>query len=165
MYYLYLKNYPGIVGKYGRNLGININKYDRNNKNENYLNTLSTNAISYQSKNVNDGRCHILLTSFLFVPKSLCLSFLTEKVKIDNFVKRYSKPLWNGEDIFLSLLSIIKYHKLPFVANNNYLFPIQQLVTNRDQQVVISSKIGHLSYRSKLVREIFSVYNNNFFQY
>lgn len=149
IFYLYLKNYPGIVGKYGRNLGFNIRNLNKHK---------SIDTLSYLPYNIDDGRCHILLTSFLFVPKSLCFDFLKEKVKLEKFVIKNSKPLWNGEDIFLSLLSILKFNKLPFVANNENLFPIKQLLTTYDLNVAISNKKSHFNYRTKLVREIFSIY-------
>ena len=139
MFYIYKKNYPGIIGKYGRII------------NKNY---------TYNPNNIlNNNRCPIILTSFLFAPKDLCNIFLKEASKIDPFIKKHSKPYWNGEDIFFSLLSIITYKKLPFVANNNNIFPIYQLLTENDTKVAISNSNTHYLYRSLLLKKILNDYS------
>jgi hypothetical protein len=133
-----IKYHPCSVGKFGRSISKNY---------------------SYDCKNRSHFKNPILLTSLLLVNKDLINFFWSEYPKMNEFVIQHSTPLWNGEDIFLSLLSLINYKKWGIVANNNYNFPIIQLITKNDKQVAISNGYNHINYRSLLIKKIIKLYN------
>ena len=133
----YQQNYPCIVGRYGRKI---LKSYE------------------YSSKPRLSKRCPILLTSLVLVPKKLCYTFLDKMETLYEFVLKSSNPLWNGEDIFLSFLSIYTYQKLPYLVSNPKYFPVNKLDNNLE--VAISRKPGHIYYRSLLIKEIINNFGN-----
>jgi len=136
MFKLYKKNSPCLVGRFGR-----------------YINKdLSYNHLELVK---NNHQAPIALTSLLMVSKSICLSFLQQQNRILDYVTRFSRPLWNGEDIFISLLALMTYDKWAIICNNKY-FPVRKLRSQRDLAVAISNDINnnHISYRSGLIKNI-----------
>ena len=138
MFRLYQKNAPCLVGRFGR---------------------FPTNPIGYSSLPISDKftEAPLLLTSLLFAPKSLCFDFFQATTPIKEFVKLESRPLWNGEDLTLSLMSVSRYGKWGIVAGNPKHFPVHKLRTKRDKEVAISSQSCHVPYRSKLLRQLITV--------
>lgn len=135
----YLKNYPCLVGKFGRKIGSNL-QYDYRELEGEYL------------------RCPIILTSLLLIPKELITIFWKSIDPIVPFIKDHSKPLWNGEDIVMCLLSWKYLGKLGYIINNKRETPIRYLNTEEDKSVAISQQNGHHLYRTMLVRKFFEIY-------
>lgn len=125
---------PCIVGKYGRFL---------------------TNNGGYCSDDIPKQitRAPIVLTSLVLFPKYLVVGFFQESSPIVPWIKTHSDPFWNGEDIFLSLLSVSVFNKWPRVVGNDQFFPVRRLRTTQDTQVAISRRPGHHNYRSRFVRK------------
>jgi hypothetical protein len=138
MYRLFQKNAPCLVGRFGR---------------------FPTYPIGYSSLPISEKATEapLLLTSLLFAPRSLCCEFFQAISPIKEFVKLESKPLWNGEDLTLSLMSVSKYSKWGIVASHPKHFPVQKLRTKRDKEVAISNQSGHVPYRSRLLRQLITV--------
>ena len=140
MYKEYLNNYPCMVGRFGRYI-------DR--------------GLNYDSRDVPDNikSTPILLTSLLMMDKSLCDNFFRYSDLISKYVFNNSVPLWNGEDIFLSLIAIKLYNKWGILVAHPKYYPIYRLRTDRDIEVAISTKVGHCRYRSNLIKKISKLYN------
>ena len=134
-----IANYPCIVSKDGRNC------------------TFQT---PYDTHNINSLRLPIALTRLLVLHKSLIDLFWEKQKYIFPYVSRHSQPLWNGEDIFLSLLAYFIYKKKAYICQSPKLFPIKNLNTINDLKVAISQQNNHYQYRNKLVQEIFKMRNH-----
>ena len=140
MFDIYKKNIPCVVGRFGRLLGRNI---------------------TYDNRDVPDTikQTPILLTSLLMFDKSICDNFFNYSNLISEFVVNNSKPLWNGEDIFISLLSIKLYNKWGILLSNSKYFPVKKLRSKQDIEVAISQMDNHCNYRTQLIRNITKLYN------
>ena len=132
---VYQLNFPCIVGRFGRYI----------NKDLTY-NHLDVPKIVKQTP--------IALTSLLMISRSLATDFWENQTKVLDYVQRFSRPLWNGEDIFLSILAILRYDKWAIICNNDKFFPIRKLRSKRDLEVAISKTNNHLQYRSGLLKNI-----------
>ena len=137
MFNVFIKNAPCVVGRFGRVINSDL---------------------SYNHLDNNYNRTPIALTSLLMIPKKLCLNFLDNQLPILNYVKNNSKPFWNGEDIFISLLSIVYFKKLPYIVNSEKYFPVKLLRSQKDLEVAISQDFNHIKYRSHLLRLIIDVF-------
>jgi len=135
MYEIAKLNYPCLVCKYGRNI-IQVNGH--------YV---------YDTGFIQSLRLPIGLTSLMIVPQELIKAFWKVNDIIAPFIYRESQPLWNGEDIFISLLSRLVFHKLPYICQSNN-FPVHQLQRDKDMEVAISGGKSHYHYRTLLIREI-----------
>ena len=140
MFSIYNKNKPCLVGRFGRNVGNNLT-YDSRDVSINTINT------------------PILLTSLLMFDKSICDKFFNYSNLISKYVLENSKPLWNGEDIFISLLGIKLYQKWGILLSNPKYFPVQRLRTESDLSVAISQDSNHCKYRSNLIKLVVKLYN------
>lgn len=103
----------------------------------------------------------IALTSCLLIKKELCRVFFKRyhsSPKLQRYVKAYSQPYWNGEDIFISILSFLEYGKPPLIVSDPSLFPVKKLRSKEDLMVAISLNKTHLNYRSGLIRLLASQY-------
>ena len=136
---VYLKNYPCICGKYGRNIKSNL-EYNWKSLDGRYL------------------RCPIVLTSLLLVPIEIVRLFWKSIDPIAPFIYKESKPLWNGEDIVLCLLSLKYLNKNGYIINSEQETPVIYLNTEQDKKVAISHQTGHHIYRSNLIKKFFSLY-------
>lgn len=112
----------GIIGKYGRQLYKNKNEY------------------TYNFHNAK-GFCDIILTKFMLLKKNIIYDFFYNSIYVEPFQKN-AKPFWNGEDIFISLLSRKKY-------GNQSLLSIPDIQSQKldEKNVSISSWGGHLKFR------------------
>lgn len=137
MFRLYQQNSPCLVGRFGRYINKDLSY--------NHLELAKTNH-----------QAPISLTSLLMVPKQICLSFLQKQHQVLDYVTRFSRPLWNGEDIFISLLGLITYDKWAIICDNNKYFPVRKLRSQRDLSVAISNDVdnNHINYRSGLIKNI-----------
>ena len=129
-------NYPCLISKYGRNI---------------------TTKLPYDNQNIQNNRLPICLTSLFMIPKLLIDIFWEKNFHILPFVMKHSKPLWNGEDIFISLLGVFHFNKLGYICHDDHLFPVVNLTTPEDIRVAISSGEEHYEYRNELVKEIIRI--------
>lgn len=136
---VYQQNTPCIVGRFGRIINRNM-------------------SYNHMDPSQSQQETPIALTSLLMMSRELCLEFIRRQTPLLDFVHKFSKPLWNGEDIFISLLSIILYEKWPIITNNHKYFPVKKLRSKEDQEVAISQQAGHISYRSELIRNITTIF-------
>ena len=139
MYKIFKSNSPCIVGKFGRiinrDMTYNHRDYD----------------------NINNAP--ILLTSLLMVDKKLINLLFQHSYLILPFIQKNSSPLWNGEDIYLSIIAMIYYKKWGIVVDDNHFFPVTLLRTKHDLRVAISKTQNHINYRSNLIKQISSLYS------
>ncbi len=98
---------------------------------------------NYNYKNVY-GEVLISLTKCLLMPKQLATEFFNYQHLVLDLVKNHT-PLWNGEDIFLSLVSIVVFGNLPFA----YRLSIKKLP---EGDVAINAGKGHLPSRINLLK-------------
>lgn len=103
----------------------------------------------------------IVLTQFALTAKS-CINFvLNNYLKLDSFV-RDCNPIWNGEDIFLSLTAILNSKKLNKIYHFDY--------HNLPQYYAIHENPNHYEHRTYVVKKILNIYpelldlfkNNNY---
>lgn len=134
MFKIYKRQSPCIIGKYGRYVDNNL-RY-------------SSNSIPSQAT-----EAPIILTSLMLFPKHLVNSFFRESSKILPWVQEESSPLWNGEDIVLSLLALVKFNKWGVVVNSDTFFPSKSIRTEDDHKIAISHQPGHVPYRSLLIKK------------
>ena len=71
------------------------------------------------------GDVEVVLTKFMILERPLCDAFFQYQHLVQDIVfKSFSPPLWNGEDIFMSLVANHVY-KVPFHGPyNNYAIPM-----------------------------------------
>lgn len=141
MYQMYIKKQPCIVAKYGRRITRDI--------------TYSTRPpIEQEQGRSGYIQVPIALTSCTLVPRTLCCAFLHTFQDSLEFVFRKSRPLWNGEDIALSILSLIQFRKPIIVMTDNEKVPVKQLDTQQDTDVAIHKMRGHQEYRTAWLRHL-----------
>ncbi len=131
----FIKNKPCLVGRFGRKVNLDL---------------------SYNSLPISqcDLSAPLALTSLLLVPKSLCQIFLDTEYLVWDYVSANSQPLWNGEDIYISILSMLQYRKWPIIVDDDKYFPVEKLRSLKDLQVAISGQDIHVPYRTGLIRHI-----------
>jgi hypothetical protein len=99
-YKLLVESNYGIVGKYGRKLYKNHdNKFQYN-----FHNTI--------------GICDVILTKFMILKKQIIYDFFNYSYLVHD-IQQYAKPLWNGEDIFISLIARKRYGNHCLYSNRN----------------------------------------------
>lgn len=141
MYQVYQQNYPCLVARYGRFVS-------------------NTSPPTYSSLPIpnNATQAPLLLTSLLFAPKSLCTLFFQMTHPMLTFVRENSSPLWNGEDLSLSLMALQRFGKWGIVTGKSKYFPVKRLRSQKDLRVAISSQSSHVPYRSKLLRHLLATF-------
>ena len=135
MLHAYKVNSPCIVGRFGR---------------------LINRDLTYNEKPISGNHLSapISLTSLVMVSRELCLKCISMCHPILDYVMNNSNPLWNGEDIFISLLSLVLYGKWSIITDNDIYFPVKKLRSPEDLSVAISKRKGHITYRSGLIKNI-----------
>jgi len=98
---------------------------------------------SYDMKN-RYGRVDIVLTRLLVMDKKLCSLFFYCRPMIQD-IYSLGVPYGNGEDIFLSFISLLYYRRKNYCMQN---IPYKNLSSEH----AISSLDGHASYRTKLCK-------------
>ena len=98
-YKLKENNNLGIIGKYGRKFYKEKNNYIYNYHNYN-------------------GLSDIILTKFMILKKKLIYDFFENSLNVEHLQKK-AKPFWNGEDIFISLLSRKRYGNKSLYSDRN----------------------------------------------
>lgn len=67
------------------------------------------------------GQAEVVLTKFMMMQQTICKAFADHShLVFDDIIKSYPKPLWNGEDIFMSLVANHLYSQ---GHSNNYGMP------------------------------------------
>ena len=137
MFQLYKRNHPCLVGRFGRLI-------------------LPTQPPTYSSQTIPNKipEAPLLLTSLMFAPQFLCRSFFQTANSLQEFVRENSNPLWNGEDLTISLMALSRFGKWGIVAGRPKHFPVKKLRSRRDLQVAISGQPCHVPYRSALLRQL-----------
>jgi len=122
----------GIVGKYGRILNYVGKKYE------------------YNTRNVT-GIVDIVLTKFMIFHKKLIYDFFLNNDNLDNLLSQ-SIPYWNGEDIFISLLSRKRFGR-------SSLFVIKSKHYNKlsEGDVSVSRWSGHKTFRGNFYTECLKI--------
>ena len=92
----------------------------------------------------------VVLTQFAMTSKYLIKFVLNNYKKIDPFV-RDCIPIWNGEDIFLSLCAILNSKKLNKIFKLNF-------INLPENNYSIHKNIGHYEHRTFIVKKIFEVF-------
>lgn len=80
--------------------------------------------------------------------------------------RQYQTPIWNGEDIIMSLMSMLLYKKPAIICRNRDVFPYTVCKTPTDTKVAIHNNPNHVSHRTRLlryaIRNFFSGISNDF---
>jgi len=126
-YYEWMKNKTSIHGFTGRDISEN----------------------KYFPPNCHTNRPPIILTHFAMTSKFIINKVINKKNLIDSFV-RDCIPIWNGEDIFLSFISMLVSGKLNFL----HAFDFKKL----DESYAIHKNEGHFKHRTLLVKKLFDVF-------
>jgi hypothetical protein len=138
MYQMYRTHTPCIVGRFGRRI-------------------LSGGI--YSTDPIETGTpAPITLTSLVLVDRDFCIRIYSKSSPLMEYIRANANPLWNGEDIFLSLMSIREYGKWPILMDNQRIVPVRKLRSPHDIHVAISQRKGHAEYRSGLIRRICIIY-------
>lgn len=98
---------------------------------------------------VRTGAVTYALTGAALLPKRLADVFFEHAPLIEALVREKSEPLWNGEDLFMSLAAIKHNRRL----NRAYSLPRIELRADGDgAAAAVSGGAGHLAWRSLLSR-------------
>ena len=138
MYHMYEKKSPCIVARFGRRILLD--------------GTYSTDPLPMGMP------APIALTSLLLVDRDFCERAYAKSGPLMEYIQEYSTPLWNGEDIFLSLMSLLEYGKWPIFMDHPRMVPVRMLRSSQDLTVAISRRKGHGEYRTGLIRRICVVF-------
>lgn len=91
----------------------------------------------------------VILTQFAMTSKSI----IKKTIKTSPVVKSYMRecnPIWNGEDIFLSLISILQTKEF----NKRYDLKFKKL----SSEYAISKINGHYEHRTNIVKKMFKLF-------
>lgn len=104
----------------------------------------------YETLQTNYGEVPIVLTKVSMFPKYMNQHFINYKNLVDNWVKKNAIPYWNGEDIYMSLLTTALSGNMN-VAHN--------LIRGQSPASFdgISSDPNHKRYRSELINKLLEV--------
>ena len=94
------KDTKRIVGKWGRDFNVGL-----------------LSQLFYNGYNTYDrtGQVDVVLTKFMLMEKQVCKEFMKKRHLVEyDIVQAFPNPLWNGEDIFASLLSSQMYQRKNF---------------------------------------------------
>jgi len=104
------------------------------------------------------GKVDIALTQCIMFNKKWANIFLKEKSMVEDITLK-AKPIWNGEDIFLSLL-VLKYTGQQNMAYKDHSNQIIHLDDNDSiSNASLLGSVSHIIYRNKLANEIKKRYN------
>ena len=93
------------------------------------------------------GRHPIALTRALMVDRRFCRAFFALSPLVADIVNT-SSTLWNGEDIFMSLIAQALTHEVPLILDKTS-DTVEEIW---DGRVGISVKPDHIAYRSKFLQ-------------
>lgn len=103
----------------------------------------------YIAKDTSFKNVPVILTQFAMISKSI----IRKTIRMSPVIKSYmtkGNPIWNGEDIFLSLISILqtkefnKIHDLKFKKMSS--------------EYAISKRSGHYEHRTNIVKKMFELF-------
>jgi len=96
---------------------------------------------------VRNGAVTYALTGAALLPKRLADAFFEHAPLVEALVREHSEPLWNGEDLFMSLVAIKRNRRL----NRAYALPRIELRVDGDgAAAAVSGGAAHLAWRSML---------------
>ena len=96
------------------------------------------------------------LTGAALLPKRLARVFFDYAPLIETLVRDNSEPLWNGEDLFMSLVAIKVNRRL----NRAYPLPRVELrCAGEGAPSMVSTSAAHIAYRSLLSRRAIAALN------
>eukprot|EP00815_Leptocylindrus_aporus_P007676 CAMPEP_0116070610 /NCGR_PEP_ID=MMETSP0322-20121206/13168_1 /TAXON_ID=163516 /ORGANISM="Leptocylindrus danicus var. apora, Strain B651" /LENGTH=389 /DNA_ID=CAMNT_0003558563 /DNA_START=156 /DNA_END=1322 /DNA_ORIENTATION=- len=133
-----------IIGRWGRNLNFG-----------------DSHTGGYNTK-MQNGKCEVVLTKFMLMEQSICKAFREYEYLVKDFVQQNSKPYWNGEDIFMSLVANYVYGYMEKREYGNCAYPELQVrdigrndgIHGTDNKVVSPDKSNvrhnHEVYRGQL---------------
>ena len=134
--YYKLKNNTnlGIVGKYGR-------KFYKDG--QNYI---------YNYHNYS-GISDIILTKFMILRKNVIYDFFSHSMYVE-YLQTKAKPLWNGEDIFISLLARKRY-------GNQSLYSDRDIKGKKLNELGVSVSLwsGHQNFRQYFYNNCLKILN------
>jgi hypothetical protein len=88
----------------------------------------------------------IVLIGTTMSNKNICKKFMENCYIMTDYAKK-STPIWNGEDIFFSIILLTKYIKSPI-----YIPPEKEDIKELDNSFAISKNKDHYLYRKKFSR-------------
>ncbi|GAX74683.1 hypothetical protein CEUSTIGMA_g2131.t1 [Chlamydomonas eustigma] len=92
------------------------------------------------------GPCRIILTILMLTDVETCKAFWDLAPLVDEFVRKHSKPLWNGEDIFISLVSYKLHQEIPLIVRADKVFMSQE-----NTGIHLRFR-GHFKYRNAFLK-------------
>ena len=95
------------------------------------------------------GEVTYALSGAALLPKRLARAFFDYAPLVETVVRAESKPLWNGEDLFLSLVALKVNRRL------NRAYPLARIELRSGGErapSMVSASAAHLAYRSRLSR-------------
>ena len=97
------------------------------------------------------GDVKLALTGVAMLPASLGRACLEHKHLVDDFIRKNSRPLWNGEDLFSSLLALKLNKQLnKCLRLSSFVF----LSHMASAKLSVSEWENHYAYRTELLREV-----------
>eukprot|EP00798_Chlamydomonas_sp_ICE-L_P021138 gene21138-28026_t len=81
---------------------------------------------AYSKEPKRSGPRPIVLTSLMLTDKSTCRAFWEHVHLVEEYVHNFSVPLWNGEDIFFSLVSFKTTGQIPLAVGAGKVFMPQE---------------------------------------
>ena len=136
---VFQKNYPCIVSLSGRGIHHKI--------------TYQSDQLNNQvSQNNQIYHLPIALTQCCILSKDLSSYFVDHMNQFDPIIKTYKKPIWNGEDIVMSLMAMFLYKKPAIICQDQHIFPHEKCRSQQDQDVAIHNQPDHVSHRTRLLR-------------
>ena len=91
----------------------------------------------------------IILTQFAMTSRFIIKKAIKMSPLINPYVQN-CKPIWNGEDIFLNIVSILQTKKLNKKHNLNF--------KRLSSEYSISAKEGHYEHRTYLIQKLFEIF-------
>ncbi len=93
------------------------------------------------------GPC-MVLTKTLIAPRTALEAFNEHAHQVEPFIRAQSRPLWNGEDMFFSLLHLSRTGRLPVIHKP----VVRRGETPEGDTGISSDKAYHFSYRTAFLR-------------
>ena len=106
---------------------------------------------SYIRQDVLSEYIPVILTQFAMTSRFI----ITKAIEMSDLVKPYVQecnPIWNGEDIFLSIVSILQTKKF----NKRYDLRFKEISVEN----AIWQRKGHYEHRTSLVKKLFELFPN-----
>jgi len=106
---------------------------------------------SYIRKDALSENVPVILTQFAMTSRFIVKKAIEMSCLIEPYVQECN-PIWNGEDIFLSIVSILQTKKF----NKRYNLRFKEIFTGN----AIWQRKGHYEHRTSLVKKLFELFPN-----